>query len=303
MAGELAARRAGRRFLIYGLGSGRGHATRTGALCIALTRLGGQVRLLASAGAGAILRPLGVDPGVVYEVSDAPDRAWERAIEGFAPTDCIVDTFPEGLGHALDPARYPEARWVALLRCRRDAASPRFLGSLQRYAEVLDLEPGLDWAPAAAKPFGSVVRDVDVAPEAPASDVLLIGTEARQRPFLERLAARLERAGARTRTEPRAGEGRSDAGLLTAQQLSACVVVGPAGYNLTYELSALGVWHLALPAARQYDDQERRAARVATVAHAPAAVERRIRSWLDQGSRRPRGDVRSMQELAAALWR
>jgi predicted glycosyltransferase len=89
--------------------------------------------------------------------------------------------------------------------------------------------------------------------------------------------------------------------LLGAEALSARVVVGPAGYNLTYELSALGVWHLALPASRQYDNQELRAERVATVAHAPVAVERRIHAWLDQAALRPRGDVRAMRQLASAL--
>ncbi|HEY6722918.1 MAG TPA: hypothetical protein VI197_02770 [Polyangiaceae bacterium] len=299
MAGQLTARR----FLLYGLGAGRGHATRTGALCAALAQRGAEVRLLVSAGTRAIVQPLGVDPSAVWEVSDAPARAWALALESFAPTDCIVDTFPEGLAHELDPAQRLEARWVALLRCRRDAAAPAFLASLGRYAEILDLEPGLGWAPPRAKPFGSVVRDVGVALGEPATDVLLVGTESRQRPFLEHLAARLERAGVRTRAEPSPAVDRTQAALFSAEDLSARVVVGPAGYNLTYELSALGVWHLALPASRQYDDQELRAQRVATVAHAPAAVERRVRAWLDQGALRPRGDVRAIRQLASELWR
>lgn len=312
MAGQLAAQpasaadrrsaAASRRFLLYGLGSGRGHATRMGALCAELACLGAEVRLLVSAGTRAIVQPLGVDLSGVWEVSDAPERAWGLALERFEPTDCIVDTFPEGLSHELDPRQRPEARWVALLRCRRDAAAPRFLASLARYAEVLDLEPGLEWAPPLAKPFGSVVRDVGVALAGPSADVLLVGTESRQRPFLEHLAARLERGGVRTRSEPDTGVARAQAALLSAQELSVRVVVGPAGYNLTYELSALGVWHLALPAVRQYDHQELRAQRVATVAHAPAAVERRVRAWLDQPATRPHGEVRTMRELASALW-
>lgn len=305
MAGELAphaSSKVARRFLIYGLGSGRGHATRTGALCVELARLGADVRLVVSAGARSIVQPLGVDPEAVYEVGAAPERAWPIALQSFEPTDCVVDTFPEGLYHELDPRQRPEARWVALLRCRRDAEAPTFLASLERYADVFDLEPGLAWAPPAATPFGSVVRALGVASRAPSADVLLVVTESRQRPFLENLAARLERAGVRTRCEPGAGAARDRAALLSADAFSARVVVGPAGYNLTYELSALGVWHLALPAARQYDNQELRAERVATVAHAPAAVERRVRAWLGQPATRPRGEVRTMRELAAALW-
>lgn len=298
MAGQLA---TSRRFLCYGLGTGRGHATRTGALCVELARLGAEVRLVVSAGARAILLALGVDPEAVCEVADVPERAWQLALQSFEPTDCVVDTFPEGLYHELDPRQRPEARWTALLRCRRDSQSPTFLASLARYSQVLDLEPGLAWAPSLARPFGSVVRPLAAVGE-PAIDVLVVATEGRQRPFLEHLAARLERAGARTTCVPALGVARSDAELLGADGLSARVVVGPAGYNLTYELSALGVWHLALPAARQYDNQELRAERVAAVAHAPAAVERRVYAWLDQALKRPRGEVRAMRELARALW-
>lgn len=297
MAGQLA---TSRRFLVYGLGSGRGHATRTAALCVELKRLGAEVRLLVGAGTRGIVQLLGVDPAAVYETSDAPERTWQLALETFEPSDCVVDTFPEGLQGEVDPRQCTQARWVALLRCRRDARSPAFLASLERYSAVFDLEPELAWAPPVAVPFGSVVRPLGAAAE-PVADVLVVATEARQRPFLQKLAMQLERAGARTRCVPASGVSGSDAALLDAGGLSARVVVGPAGYNLTYELSALGVWHLALPAAREYDDQARRAERVAAVAHAPGAVERRVRAWLDQAATRPRGEVREMGELASAL--
>ncbi|HEU5075103.1 MAG TPA: hypothetical protein VFU02_13025, partial [Polyangiaceae bacterium] len=290
-------------FLVYGLGSGRGHATRAGALCAELARLGAEVRLLVSSGARAVLRPFDIEPNTVLEAEDPSERAWSRALERFEPTDCVVDTFPEGLYHEVDPSRCVGARWVALLRCRRDAQAPAFLASLARYAEVLDLEPALSWAPAVARPFGSVVRPIGAVLEQPATDVLLVATEARQRFFLENLAARLARGGVRTRCVPNPGATRSEAALLSGKDLAARVVVGPAGYNLTYELSALGVWHLALPAARQYDHQELRAERVAAVAHAPAAVERKVRAWLEQAAPRRPGDVRPMYELASALWR
>ena len=112
---------------------------------------------------------------------------------------------------------------------------------------------------------------------------------------------RLELAGVRTACLPTPGTARSEAALLTRDEFAAKVVVGPAGYNLTYELSALGIWHLALPAARQYDCQELRAQRLAVVAHSPGAVERRVRAWLDQGVARRPGSVRAMSDLAAVL--
>lgn len=299
MAGELT---TSRRFLVYGLGSGRGHATRTGALCARLASLGAEVRLLVSSGARAVVRPFGIHPKFVWEAEHPSDKAWSLALQRFEPTDCVVDTFPEGLYHEVDPSQCVAARWVALLRCRRDATAPAFLASLRRYAEVLDLEPALSWAPAVARPFGSVVRPMGAPLEQPATDVLLVATEGRQRPFLENLAGRLARAGVRTTCVPTAGVTRSEAALLGGKDFAARVVVGPAGYNLTYELSALGVWHLALPATRQYDHQELRAERVAVVAHGPAAVERRVRAWLEQAAPRLRGDVRPMCELASALW-
>lgn len=304
MAGQLAepAATGSRRYLLYALGTGRGHVTRMGALCWELGLLGAEVRLLVSAGAPGIARELGLDARVVWEAHAAPERAWSLALREFEPTDCIIDTFPEGLYHELDPTQHPEARWVALLRCRRDAEAPRFLASLRRYTDVIDLEPGLAWAPITARPFGSVVRRLGPCVEAPATDVLMVATESRQRPFLQNLTARLRRAGVQTECVPAPGVARWQAPLLSGIGFSARVVVGPAGYNLTYELSALGVWHLALPAARQYDDQKLRAERVAAVAHSPAAVERRIRAWLEQAPTRPRGEVRAMRELASTLW-
>jgi len=272
-----------------------------GSLALELAALGVEVRLLIGAGTLGIARALGVDPAVVCEAKDAPERAWSRALLEFGPTDCIVDSFPEGLYHELSPFDRPESRWVALLRCRRDTLSPVFVSSLRGYAEVLDLEPGLGWAPREARPFGSVVRRLDRGASQQATDVLLVATETRQYPFLEKLRAELERSGVRTACVPAPGTARRDAELLTRDHYSAKVVIGPAGYNLTYELSALGVWHLALPAARQYDDQELRAQRVAVVAHSPLAVERRVHAWLDQGAIRPQGEVRAMQELAQVL--
>ena len=290
-----------RRFLIYALGTGRGHATRMGALSLALAALGVEVQLVVSTPALGVLRELGVAPEFISKPCTRPERAWPLALHAFEPTDCVVDTFPEGLYQEVDPRQDSRARWVALLRCRRDAGSAAFQTSLARFAVVLDLEPALGWAPASARPFGSVVRTIGGGANPISADVLLLATEARQRPFLENLSKRLERAGVRTACLPTPGTPRSEAPLLTRAAFDVKAVVGPAGYNLTYELSALGIWHLALPAARQYDWQELRAERIAVVAHSPAAVERRVRAWLDQGVARRPGSVRAMSDLAEAL--
>lgn len=290
-----------RRFLIYALGTGRGHATRMGALSLALAALGVEVRLVVSTSALGILRELGVAPEFISKPCTRPERAWPLALHAFEPTDCVVDTFPEGLYQEVDPRHALRARWVTLLRCRRDAGSELFKNSLARFAVVLDLEPALGWAPASATPFGSVVRTIAGGMNPISADVLLVATETRQRSFLETLSLRLEHAGIRTVCLPTAGTPRSEAALLTQDGLGVKAVVGPAGYNLTYELSALGIWHLALPAARQYDWQELRAERIAVVAHSPDAVERRVRAWLDQGVARRPGSVRSMSDLATVL--
>jgi hypothetical protein len=272
-----------------------------GALCLALAALGVEVRLLVSAPALGILRQLGLNPEFIDGACAKDERAWSRALQAFEPTDCVVDTFPEGLYQEVDPRHASRARWVALLRCRRDVGSERFQTSLARYTEVLDLEPALAWAPASARPFGSVVREIGGGAKPVPADVLLLATEARQRPFLEHLSTRLEHAGVRTLCLPAPGTARSEAALLTRDGFGVKLVVGPAGYNLTYELLALGIWHLALPAARQYDWQELRAERIAAVAHSPDAVERRVRTWLDQGVARRPGNVRAMSELATVL--
>lgn len=291
-----------RRFLLYGLGTGRGHATRMGALAVALRGSGAIVKLCVSSAAEGVALQMGVSEHELVACSGAEHRAWESAFERFQPTDCVVDTFAEGLYQELSPDRGSRARWVALLRCRRDVTSEVFLRALDRYALVLDLEPTLEWAPRSAIPFGVVTRLLGPKRVQPVQqDVLLVASQARHHAFLDRLRLRLERAGIAVAWYPPPGVPASAAALLSGKALSATVVVGPAGYNLTYELSALSVWHVALPVPRRYDVQERRAERIATVAGSPEAVERRIRSWLDRQELRHPVPVRSLTELASAL--
>jgi hypothetical protein len=80
------------------------------------------------------------------------------------------------------------------------------------------------------------------------------------------------------------------------------VVVGPAGFNLTYELVRTGAWHIALPVPRHYDDQRRRAEQVALLPSSPEAVERRVLALLAHaGPRPPPCAVWPMDRLAEHL--
>lgn len=291
-----------RRFLLYGLGTGRGHATRMGALAVALRGAGAAVRLCVSSQAEGVALQVGVSEHEIVPCPDAKPDTWHKVLERFQPTDCVVDTFAEGLHGELSPERWPDVRWVALLRCRRDVTSNVFLRALASYALVLDLEPTLEWAPKCAVPFGVVTRSFGPRLfQRERGAVLLVASHSRQQKFLERLRLRLERSGIAVALYPPPGVPASAATLFGAPTLSAGVVVGPAGYNLTYELSALSVWHVALPVPRKYDFQERRAERIATLAGSPEAVERRIRAWLDHDDVRHPVPMRSPTELASAL--
>lgn len=290
--------------MLHGRGNGRGHATRMGALGRALQSLGAETRLVVDESARGVALAVGTDEARLVTVTGANfTEVWQRTVATFSPTDVLVDTFPEGLEVPLDPGSFPSAKWVALLRCRRDSASERFERALEGYTKVYDLEPGLDWAPRCSIPFGSVVREMSRVgqPEAIGADVVLIATELRHKSFLARLGAHLTTLGHSVRSYPGPSTSRFDAELLDADVLGAKVVVGPAGYNLTYELAALGVWHLALPVPRQYDCQELRASRVAVTVNSPDAAERRVLAWLEHGAPRPPTNVRTMLELAREL--
>ncbi|MCA9654630.1 MAG: hypothetical protein KC501_32245 [Myxococcales bacterium] len=219
----------------------------------------------------------------------------------------VLDTFAEGLYDELDGLRSSVGR-IALLRCRRDAHEPRLARGLARCAHAVDLEPHLSWCPAAmeVEPFGPVTRALGSEPAE--AEVLVVGTEGPLQGFGRRLAERLAAHGcrvARVDAEGLHGLGPTRPAFpLSASVLRARVVVGPAGFNLSYEIRALGGWHLALPRARPYDDQARRARALAETASSPAAVERKVLQLLrapPPADRSPR--VRAMSELADLLAR
>jgi hypothetical protein len=295
--------------LIYALGGGSGHAVRGALLGVALGEIGPRTRVFVPEGRGELVRSLGADPLECPATSSPAElrRHLYRAIAEHAATDLIVDTFPEGLLGELE-ANLPGPPAQALLRARRDSASPRFVRALGRYRRVYDLEPHLVWlCPPSGKrvcAYGPVARRLQR--EDVEHDVLLVAGESSLELFFERLAKRLEAGGYRV-ASARPGEftsaGRArPTRLLGAEALSAHVVVGPAGFNLTYELAALGVWHVAIARPRRYDDQALRADRVAVTCRSPEAVERRVLQLLAARAERPTEyPIHSAMELAQRL--
>jgi len=300
---------AERRFLIYALGGGSGHAVRGALLGAALAQLGPRSRVLVPQGRAEMARSLGADPCECPATSSAVElrRHLEQAIAEHAATDLVVDTFPEGLLGELD-VDPPGVPAQAVLRARRDAESLRFLRALSRYRRAYDVEPHLGWLRAAdgerVCAFGPVARRLQR--QHTEHDVLLVAGESSLEPFFERLAGRLEAHGfgvasARPGVFTLAGRARP-VQLLGTDALSAHVVVGPAGYNLTYELAALGVWHVAIARPRRYDDQPLRADRVAVTCRSPEAVERRVLQLLATPASRPmEPNVHAAMELAERL--
>ena len=63
------------------------------------------------------------------------------------------------------------------------------------------------------------------------------------------------------------------------------MVVGRAGYNLSWEIAGAGARHVALPAERRWDDQHKRAAAMATVVTRPAEIVAAVGRALGAGER------------------
>src|SRR5690606_24870248 len=160
--------------------------------------------------------------------------------------------------------------------------------------ERFDVEPALEWLPpGVAEPCPPVVRALERQPSD--LDVLLAAGAGEHAALIEKLGARLARAGLKI-------EMRSErAGLLGARELSARVVIGGAGYNLSYELQRLGSWHVALPCARRFDDQRARAERLALTCGSPQAIERRVLALVYGGGARPAAPTATHADLARRI--
>lgn len=142
--------------------------------------------------------------------------------------------------------------------------------------------------------------------------------------FLRRLAERLRRAGLSTtciipdqpmsseRANPLAhshSHSHSHAASLVqstsfryASIQRAHVVVGAAGYNLTYECARAGTWHVSVPRPRRLDDQHLRARAMAITSSSPRTLEDNVRALIERGVRRTRHlTVHSCTALAQHL--
>jgi hypothetical protein len=239
--------------------------------------------------------------GAPYEVCPRPEsaaqlRAWvlERCT-AYRADALVVDTFPEGLLGELDP--WPGPPRLAVLRCRRDADTAAFRAGVRASARAVDLEPHLEWCPAelGVQPLGPITRlGVDPVRTAGA-DVLIVASE----PGVGGLASRLEARLRGAEVEVVCG---IEGGMLSTAQLSAKVLIGPAGFNLSYEAQAMHTWHIALPRVRSHDDQARRAEAVAHVPRSPEAVERLTKQLLQQEVLAPRrAPLHSADALAELL--
>jgi hypothetical protein len=181
----------------------------------------------------------------------------------------IVDTFPEGLLSELLPMPVvPKASLIA--RLRRDADTPLFFQSCRAFSTIFDIESHLNWWPKEAPPATpapAIVRYL--IPEAGKLDVLLIPDDVSMLRNFQKLGRTLDSLGVRTglvwNRILETPEETVIEPMLAAQWLCSRVVVGAAGYNLTYELALLGTHHLAIPRTRRFDDQARRAQQVTTV--------------------------------------
>lgn len=245
-----------------------------GALIAAeLERRGVACRLLVRADCTRIAHALA--PATITQGIDEPEpghlqRIVRQAIDAHEATDMLVDTFPEGLLGELK-THLAVRRW-AVLRLRRDALSPNFLGAFEHYHAVVDVEPELDWLPhLRIKRLPPLSRRIEVSGDG----VALFGGDHRLDAFLARLAQRLSTHVPVVR-------------IASWVQRVPPVVIGPSGYNLTYELARAGAWHLALPRPRAFDDQRRRAAAVAELVESPAALERRALALAREPQFRPR---------------
>lgn len=225
--------------------------------------------------------------GVVHEVcarTQSPDSLRQRVLaycDQMSADTLVVDTFPEGLLGELGGS-WAGPRRVALLRCRKDASAPGFRSATDAVDAAVDLEPHLEWLDAQVPSLGPITRVAEGPPQhrGHTLDVLIVASEPALIDFARRLEPRLRALGLSVRLE----DGTSFP--LDLETLRPRVLVGPAGFNLTYEARALGIWHIALPRPRSHDDQLRRAEAVARVVRSPHALER-LAAQLCKGASAP----------------
>ena len=305
-----------RRWLVYALGGGLGHVTRSLALARAAVRRGVDVVILTNSEPATALQASAARDGVTLEpvALGAEREATVRAVqERLAEADfdtLLVDTFPRGLAGEL--ALAIAARTAPLVLVHRDL-NPAYVRARRLLHQVslydLLLAPGelgvLTGAATTVATAPWLVRDhqellpreqarshLGAATEGPLV-VVVDSTVARERRELASLAAALTsrlagRAQVRFATTDPGGtdqlHGIAWVRHIPLIELMAGIdlLVGAGGYNTVHEARACDCPLMALARPRRYDRQARRLSsreRVADASAIPNLVERWLRGW------------------------
>jgi hypothetical protein len=285
------------RLLIYALGGGRGHATRAGLLCSAMEAAGHEALALVRQGAEGWAGPRAVAVG--RQGGEELAATIAAAVDTHRPDAVLVDVFPGGLLDELAPegGRLFGVPAALMLRLHNEADTEGFKALARAYALRIDLEPSLAWLPddLDALPLGPVARSLPL-PEVSPRILLVPGADAS---LAEQLNGSIDELAVYDDAELHwiAPHEAADLELGPGD-----VVVGRAGYNLCWEIAGAGARHVALPAERRWDDQQRRAAAMATVVSRPAELVAAIGRALAAGERVP-VDVGGAARIAEALGR
>jgi hypothetical protein len=258
---DLEQQRCDGRVVLYALGGGAGHLGRALALA---ARLGPGLILHRAAFVAA--RP---PPGVrlLRVPGELSIPRWRRALARIASGAelFVVDTFPAGIAHEIDDDVLARARRRALVRRYvRPFAYPGYDDAAARFDDVFAPYPlgGSEWeAPAPGdRHLGYLTRRLRLSGE-PERPLCVIG-DARLLPVGWRALLPADTAWI---------EGPFEA----LPRARAYLSMG-AGYNIAYELLALGAPFGLLPLEKRYDDQFRRAERLGRAVTTRADLARLI---------------------------
>jgi hypothetical protein len=236
------------RAVIYALGGGRGHLARARALA---RRFGTDVPILQQADADAphhLPQHVGVDAVHAWLREQLRDADW-----------LVVDTFPGGVAHELTDAILRLADRTALVqRYVRPGSYIDYNRLAARFDEVLlPYSPEqCEWEGTKGTYVGPLVRELALEGQA---DVAVIGASSHMpRRWREALPSSTTYIHGPFDTLPAARR----------------VLTVGAGYNLVYELDALGAKAAHVPLTRRYDDQFRRAGLLGRTITTRAELER-----------------------------
>lgn len=211
----------------------------------------------------------------------------------------VSDVFPNGPANELTDLPLPPA--VLVGRAHRDGHTRAFVKAAARYRRVLDTEPHLAWFGGPADRLSPMVRRPEAAADALPLRVLIVADDPALARFAERLSTRLAgRVGVAAEGVLRVGDRSLPSHPRLLDRVCPEVLVGPAGYHLTYEAMSAGIVHLALPRPRRFDVQ---AARADTVAMRIRSIRELGRCLTAPPARRPGWPLTSFAEAADRVLR